>query len=267
MNDLEREPLDRERIESLLAGNGAASAGRVEVLEAVDSTNERLLRRPGPVHAVVCIAERQTAGRGRGGRSWHAEPGGGILLSIGWEFGPGKAPLGASLAAGVAVAEALEQFGIEGVGLKWPNDLLAGRRKLGGILVELRRTGHGACRCVVGLGLNVRMGATADAVIDQPWIDLAEMGHGGIDRNLLAAAIITRLCAGLERFAAEGFAPLRGAWLARHVHQGRRVTVSGPRGATCGTVVGVDDEGALLLRDAKGTLRRMLAGDVSLREA
>lgn len=260
-------PLDAAQIESELAAAQVAAAGRLELLEATGSTNQRLLSRTGSIHAYTCLAERQTAGRGRAGRSWQATPYGSILLSIGWEFGGATAPMGASLAAGVAVIRALQQLGIDGVGLKWPNDLLAEGRKLGGILVDLRPPNAASIRGVVGLGLNVKMSNQTAAGIDQPWTDLAVLGHGAIDRSRLAAEIIVHLCRTLEQFGSEGFAALREEWLSHHVYQNRPVVVSMVGEIATGKVIGIDERGALLLRDDTGGVRIVLAGDVSLRGA
>ncbi|MEA3292629.1 MAG: biotin--[acetyl-CoA-carboxylase] ligase [Pseudomonadota bacterium] len=259
--------LDAAQIENELTAARVVAAGRLELLEVTGSTNEHLLRRPGSIHAFTCLAERQTAGRGRAGRSWQATPYGSILLSVGWEFGGATATMGASLAAGVAAIRALQQLGIEGVGLKWPNDLLAEGRKLGGILIDLRPPNAANIRGVVGLGLNVKMSSQTAADIDQPWADLAALGHGAIDRSRLAAGIIVHLCRVLEQLADEGFAALREEWLSHHVYQNRSVVVSMTGESATGKAIGIDERGALMLRDDTGGVRSVLAGDVSLRGA
>src|SRR5690606_4226150 len=132
------------------------------------------LRREPPVQGVaVLLAERQTAGRGRRGRHWASPLAANLYLSASRRYGGGLARLGGlSLAAGTAVAEALRALGASGVQLKWPNDLVIGGRKLGGLLVEGSGEPAGAARAVVGLGLNVRMPETEGGRIDQPWTDL-----------------------------------------------------------------------------------------------
>ena len=166
----------------------------IEVVDEIASTStELLLRRVQrkDIHASVLAAEWQTAGRGRRGRKWTAVAGGSLTFSLGWRFDQGAGYLaGLSLAVGVAVIRALEAEGLPGVELKWPNDLIYRHMKVGGILVELNGDALGPSSVVVGVGLNVRLPATAKHDIDQPVSDLtavAGRGAAPIDRNRLLA--------------------------------------------------------------------------------
>jgi BirA family biotin operon repressor/biotin-[acetyl-CoA-carboxylase] ligase len=232
----------------------------VDLLAECDSTNAVLLARAeaGAPGGAVVAAERQTAGRGRRGRAWISAPGDSLTFSLLWRFAPGTAPAGLSLAAGLAVARGIEKLGVGDTVLKWPNDLLRGGRKLGGILVELVPGAPHAA--VIGVGLNLRLPDTLPAGLRESCAAL-----GPCDPNLLLAAILGELLAVLEIFAAAGFAPLRADWRARHAYEDAPVRLlsdfAPPRDGVCR---GVDADGALLF-ESGGRVERVLSGEVSLR--
>jgi BirA family transcriptional regulator, biotin operon repressor / biotin---[acetyl-CoA-carboxylase] ligase len=245
----------------------------VEVLDQVDSTSSELLRRTSrrDIHGALLAAEWQTAGRGRRGRIWTAVAGGSLTFSIGWRYEHGAGYLaGLSLAVGVAVIRALEAEGLEGVELKWPNDLIYRHLKVGGILVELNGDSLGPSTVVVGVGLNVRLPASMKRDIAQPVSDLtAVAGRGAppIDRNRLLARIVAELAETLATYGEHGFAPFAAEWQRRHAYQGKPVKLLLPDGASVkGTVAGVDSTGALVLADGPRRAR-FLAGEISLRRA
>jgi BirA family biotin operon repressor/biotin-[acetyl-CoA-carboxylase] ligase len=242
---------------------------RLEIIDCCESTNTLLLDavQQGAPSGSVAVCEAQTAGRGRRGRGWLSAPADSLTFSLLWRFPPGlPAPAGLSLAAGVAVARALEGLGAAGIGLKWPNDILADGAKLGGILVETVTAG-GCHIAVIGIGLNLRLPrAIAEAL---------EIGAGSLDsvmphapsRNLLLAALLNALLSLLDEFERAGFAVLADEWLARNVHAGQLVRILAEGAAPVeGRSVGVDADGALLL-DTEAGLRRIVSGDVSLRPA
>ncbi|NKI34251.1 biotin--[acetyl-CoA-carboxylase] ligase [Wenzhouxiangella sp. XN79A] len=243
----------------------AVPAGiELDVLERCASTNAELAG-GGFGHRRAVLAEWQQAGRGRRGRSWIAPPGGAMALSFGFRFEVGLPRLGPlSLVAGLACAEALAGQGVSGVGLKWPNDLVAGGAKLGGLLVELQGSVDGPCSVVVGVGINVWLPEPARAGIDQPVTDLAALGVAPDRRNELAAALVTSLDAACERFEKLGFAPFAEAWAARDVLAGRAVDVHGTGGVRHGVADGVSERGGLWLRTDAGR-EELAAGEVSLR--
>ncbi len=241
---------------------------KLELLDECASTNTLLLEhaRAGAPSGRVLACELQSAGRGRRGSTWQSGLGGGLTFSVLWRFAKGAAGLsGLSLAAGVAVARALSSLGIEGVRLKWPNDLLHAGRKLGGILIELQGEAAGPCAAVIGIGLNIRLRTGVRDAIAQPVTDLASISQQAPSRKRLLAATLSELGQVLDQFAAQGFAPLREEWIARHAHQGKPVTLSAGDGrAAVGTAVGVAEDGALLLETARG-LERYVSGELSLR--
>jgi BirA family biotin operon repressor/biotin-[acetyl-CoA-carboxylase] ligase len=267
-----RVPLDAARI---LAGLAADTRGRVrhaEVAWQLGSTNSVLLARPPPEpgRCDVLLAEYQSAGRGRHARRWVAPPGGAICLSVSWSFAalpPGTGAL--SLAMGVAALEALSTLGALPVGLKWPNDLLAGGRKLGGMLLEMRSEGGGPALLVFGIGLNVALGEAARAEIaglGQPATDLEALGVAHCDRNALAAALVDAVVGAFQRFEREGFGAFLERWQRADVLRGSVVTLTGggEGGETAGRAAGVDADGALLIETPSG-LRRFISGEVSVR--
>jgi BirA family biotin operon repressor/biotin-[acetyl-CoA-carboxylase] ligase len=241
---------------------------KVEVRAGTDSTNTQLLEADPADDPQALLAEHQSAGRGRHGRSWHSPFGANLYLSLGWSFAQWPAALTAlSLATGVATAEALAELNLPQLRLKWPNDLWIGEAKLGGILIEQRGEAGGACRVVIGLGLNVAMRSATTAHIGAPWTTLAEQPGASAappSRNALAARILAQWVAMLERFAREGFAPFEPAFRALDLLRNRGVTLALPEGELSGIARGVDESGALLV-DEGSTRRRILSGEVSLR--
>lgn len=232
------------------------------------STNADLLTRPAPPAGSVDFraAEIQDAGRGRRGRRWLAPPGGGLCLSWSRSFDALPPQAGAlSLVIGVTALRALRGLGIEGIGLKWPNDLVTDAGKLGGILIELKSEAGGPLHLVVGIGLNLALGEAVVrdvAATGNRATDLAALGKVP-DRNRLAAALIDEGRRGLARFEQDGFAAFAADYAAADVLAGRPVSIQGARDCD-GTALGIDADGALRVRTARGE-ERILSGDVSVR--
>ncbi|MDL2354917.1 MAG: biotin--[acetyl-CoA-carboxylase] ligase [Pseudomonadota bacterium] len=236
----------------------------VEVVAETGSTNADLLARASQLRRpTLLIAEHQSAGRGRAGRSWLSAPGDTLTFSLAWQFaGAPQRLLGLPLAVGVALAEALAALDVP-VRLKWPNDLLKDGAKLAGILIETGGAADGDTWAVIGVGLNLLMPDQLEtrigrAAASAPW--LARM-----DRDALMAALLDALAAALAQFGQAGFAPFRPRWDALHAWHDRPVAIV-DHGAVLqhGVARGVDDSGRLLLDTAAGRVA-VLAGDVSLR--
>lgn len=238
----------------------------LEVVWSLDSTNSELLRRPTPPHGTsVLLAEQQTGGRGRRGRQWASPLAAHVYLSLARHFSGGLARLGGlSLVAGVAAAEALHALGSDSVRLKWPNDLVADGRKLGGLLVEGGGEQGGPVRAVLGVGINVRMPPAFGASIDQPWIDLSALQTPPPSRNQLAAALIAHLVEALELFDDQGLAPFLPRYARLDALWGRQVDVRGDAASFCGDYDGIAEDGALRLRTVDG-VRQFHAGEISVR--
>lgn len=251
----------------VVAALSAPERFAIEVLESCESTSTLLLDRAqqGAPSGSVVVCERQTSGRGRRGRSWLSSPGDSLTFSLLWRFAGGTPPpTGLSLAVGVAVARVLEAMGAAGIGLKWPNDILADGAKLGGILIETLTSG-GRHVAVIGIGLNVRLPEHVASAVDGVAGALDAVMPYAPSRNLLLAGLLDGLAAMLDEFARSGFAGLIEEWMARNVHAGQRVGILAEGAAPVeGRCAGVDADGALLLETAAG-LRRIVSGEVSLR--
>ena len=242
--------LDAAAIAAGLAPATRVRLRDVEVVDEIDSTNAELMRRGMP--ALALLAESQSAGRGRRGKHWASPPGANLYLSLSWSV---RSPAGLSLAMGVACAQALRDGRVR---VKWPNDLVAEGRKLGGLLIEL--AGNVA---VIGVGLNVRMPRGID--IGQPWIDLAQLGVPA-SRNALAARLIDALVAALVEFDAQGFAAFESRWRALDALAGREVRVAQGDQILPGTALGVAADGGLRVA-IDGRERVFHSADVSVRDA
>lgn len=256
--------LDLSQIKSLLG----AAAPRIDVdaLPVCESTSSVLLARAeaGAPSGSVIVCESQTAGRGRRGRSWIAPAGGSLAFSLLWRFAPGsQPPMGLSLAVGVALARALENLGLRGASLKWPNDVLLGTRKLAGILVELAPSRNRSVAVVIGIGVNLALPDAFPEAIAAT--DLASNLAQPPSRPEVLAAVLRELVIVLDAFQSGGFSALRADWLARHAHQDQPVRLLDEHAPTLeGLCRGVAEDGALLL-ETEGGISRILVGEVSLR--
>ena len=266
------EPLAAERILEKLSEAVRKRVRSLEVAWTVGSTNTELLSRANPPNgsSEVMLAEYQTAGRGRRGRAWLAPPGGAICLSLSWTFRDVPADLGAlGLVIGVCELRAQHELGVTGAKLKWPNDLLVDERKLGGILIELRAESDGPACVVIGIGLNVALGAPLLAKIAETGIaatDLVTAGLAEPSRNAVAGALVDSCVRGLLEFERDGLRPFVENWRDSDALQGKMVDVRGAVGeVTRGLARGVDLHGALLVETAEEGLKKFVSGDVSVR--
>lgn len=269
-------PLDLLRDASIRSSLDTAvleSLESLDVLVVTTSTNECLTSRPAPPpgRMLVVVAEYQTGGRGRRGRRWLSPLGHGICLSVSWCFEMAPRDLPAlSLVAGVAVVGALGDLGVQGVQLKWPNDIVAAGGKLGGILVEVAGEPGGPLRAVIGIGLNVRPVAGISAALREeggnlPALALDDLAGGRrLPRNALVGALLNALHASLRTFGEAGFQPFLAAWRAHDSLAGRPVLVTRGAESFTGMACGLAGDGALLV-DRDGSIVPVVAGDVTLR--
>jgi BirA family biotin operon repressor/biotin-[acetyl-CoA-carboxylase] ligase len=260
---------------AVLAGLLAHTDLEVEVVESTGSTNADLLRRASeaaPERPVLRAADRQTAGRGRRGRSWHGAPRGSLLFSVAlrWERAPADAA-GVTLACALAVARCLEQARID-VMLKWPNDILLDGRKLAGMLAEIAEDRAGRRTLVIGLGMNLWLDQHTRAAIGHAVAELAERiapAQLRADRERWLARLAEAIVAAARAFAQQGFAPLQHEFNARLAYRGEAVAaIGGGSGANAihGIVHGVDAQGLLHLESEQGA-RALASGELSLRVA
>lgn len=233
----------------------------IHVFSKLDSTNRWALQE-GQC-GDICLAERQTAGRGRRGRQWESPAGVNLYLSLRWCFAhvPENLPI-LSLVTGLAVVQALEDCAITGHGLKWPNDVYYAGRKLGGILLE---TVGSLEQVVIGIGLNVNMLPEAGAAIDQPWVSLREIQGKTMDRNLLVAAILNHLLARLQAFPMLDVAQFHQEWQRWDVLDRSPVRVLSGSQVVEGIACGVDSRGQLLVKLNDSFIKAFSSADVSVR--
>jgi BirA family biotin operon repressor/biotin-[acetyl-CoA-carboxylase] ligase len=257
--------LNVPRLHELLAGSTAAR-GEIAHFDTLPSTNAHLLASIGAGQAErVCLAEHQSAGRGRRGRSWHSPFGRNLYLSVAQAYDSGPAVLaGLSLAIGAALAQLLAGLGVSGLSLKWPNDLLCGGQKLGGILIELQGDTQGPCWAVAGIGLNVNMDDAPGAAIDQPWTSLSRVAGRRWDRTALAAQVVGEIAKVMAAYPAQGLAAWRDAYARFDLLAGQPVQVDWAGEHIAGVARGIDPSGALLV-DCDGVRRALWGGEVTVR--
>ena len=233
--------------------------------ETIDSTNAEAMRVANSDAELPCLvlAEQQTAGRGRRGRHWASPFAENLYYSLALRMDGGTRRLGGlSLLVGLAVVDTLRELGIDTAGLKWPNDILVGGKKLAGVLLEITGDPANVCHVIIGIGINVNMRESIN--VDQPWTSLAlELGLVQ-DRNKVACALSRNLSAYLAGHQEKGFAAYRRDWEKKHLWQGLVVALTAGATITQGVVLGVGDDGTLRL-NVGGREEHFSGGEVSLR--
>ncbi|MGO1298880.1 MAG: bifunctional biotin--[acetyl-CoA-carboxylase] ligase/biotin operon repressor BirA [Vibrio sp.] len=239
----------------------------IELHPIIDSTNQYLLERTELLDSgTVCLAEYQAQGRGRRGRKWVSPFGANLYISMYWRLDAGMAAaMGLSLVVGVAIVEALEQLGVEGVKLKWPNDVYYHDKKLAGILVEMSGQTGGAANIVIGMGMNIAM-TDRDKQVDQPWTTLHDVmaDEHKIDRNQLALAVIQAWDSALRDYEQVGMRDFVKRWNRVDNFLDRPVKLIIGQKIVTGISRGIDDHGGVLLETEQG-LEAYIGGEISLR--
>ena len=243
----------------------------LEVFDEIDSTNTYLLAMPAPPIGMfrVAMAGHQTAGRGRRDRAWVSPPDSGLYLSFAYTFPVYPGGLSAlTLVTGIAVIDALAAAGVNGVLLKWPNDLVLDNAKLGGILTEVQHDGATALTVVTGVGLNIELPDAHDIGLDSEWArratDMQSAAGGPPQRNRLAAVILDELVSACVEFADRGFERFAVRWPAIDWLLGKDIVVFDERNRIEGMAAGVDKDGALLVQTRDGARRRVISGSIRL---
>lgn len=268
------ELLDAQLIRERLEPRAVAGIESLEVLTITESTNEHL-RQASAASAgrmKFACAEYQTGGRGRRGRRWLSPFGSGLCMSAGWTFAATPPNLPAlSLAAGVATHRVLAARCPAGLGLKWPNDIVVGGAKLGGLLIDVHGESTGPISVVVGIGINIDpvagLAERFDGDHGLPPVGLRELvGDGSVSRNHLAADFAGTLFDILLQFESTGFESFADEWRRYDAMKGSAVLLRIGAESHSGTAMGIDENGALLFKDADG-VRSVLSGEVTLRHA
>ncbi|NDV93239.1 bifunctional biotin--[acetyl-CoA-carboxylase] ligase/biotin operon repressor BirA [Alteromonas sp. 345S023] len=248
---------------------GDTKRAMIDVESVLPSTNTELKRRIANArhdlaNGDVLFAEVQTEGRGRHGRVWQAPVGGSLTFSMYWSFPDGyQSMAGLSLLVGLAVCEALKDFGVNDAELKWPNDIYLQGRKLAGVLIEVEGQIGATAHSVIGVGLNVCV-PESQYDVGQPHSDLASYLGVVPDRNELAAAVVKSLWELLPKFTQQGFTSFVPHWEALDLYADKRIVLQMGDKRFSGIDRGVDASGALLVETQDG-ITRFHGGEVSLR--
>ena len=261
--------VDIDELVKLLKIADLVSANRISVLDEVDSTNNRLMEwvKVDTLHGRICIAEYQTSGRGRYGRSWISSGYKNLTFSIAWHVTRIANDFSSiSLIVGLTLCLFIEELVGEGqVKLKWPNDIICSFGKLAGVLVETRTVPDGKNFTVIGIGLNVS--ATESDEIgnknsDYKIANLSQLLNRVFDRTELIARLIVRLNKALDNFNAFGFSDFRDEWNKRDLYYNHQVISNIGENSICGEGFGVDSVGAYRIRDGDGHLHKLVSGEM-----
>ncbi len=264
--------LDKEKILCYVAKEQQNELEQLDILESVASTNDYLLNRGStgyqkPKKALVCLAEKQTQGKGRRGRTWISPFAKNIYLSLLWHFpqDPGELT-GLSLAIAIAVIETLKIYGItRNLGIKWPNDILCENQKLAGILIELSGEANDSCNAVIGIGLNVQMPYTKTQDITQPWTDVQTLMNKTINRNELAGLLLNEAIKSLRSFKNHGLKAFVNQWQTFDLTFGKSISITSSTASYQGIGQGINPQGHFLLEIKPGLVKSFASGEVSLR--
>ena len=244
---------------------GMKAVWPITVLDTTDSTNAEALRAIGLGQEApfLVLAERQTSGRGRRGRKWVSPFAENLYFSLVLRIDGGMRQLeGLSLVVGLAVLQTLRKLGVTGAGLKWPNDVLVGNKKIAGILLELVGDPADVCHVVLGIGVNVNMQVAEE--VDQQWTSMRLETGKSCDRNILVAELGEQLLAYIQRQQIDGFSVLQAEWEENHLWQERSVSLIAGVSQIDGVVLGIDNQGALRLK-VNGVEKVFSGGELSLR--
>lgn len=235
----------------------------------IDSTNQYMLERiPNLKSGDTCLAEYQSAGRGRRGRQWISPFGCNLYLSMYWKLEQGPAAaIGLSLVVGIVIAETLNKLGSNKVKVKWPNDLYMNDKKLAGILVELTGKTGDAAHIIIGIGINIGMdknNVEDNKAINQSWASLIDEVND-IERNELSVNIIQTLRTALVLFEKAGLKPFIERWFKLDNFFNRKIKLLIGNDIVVGVERGINEQGALLLQKENGEIVPYIGGEISLR--
>ena len=255
--------LNKQCIEKYVTGT------QIIVESVIDSTNQYMLDRiPNLQSGDTCLAEYQSAGRGRRGRQWISPFGCNLYLSTYWKLEQGPAAaIGLSLVVGIVIAETLNKLCGNKVKVKWPNDLYMNDKKLAGILVELTGKTGDAAHIIIGIGINIGMNKSIikkDETINQAWSALTDEVEN-IERNELAGNIINALKKSLLIFEKQGLKPFLSRWFELDNFLERNVKLLIGNDIIVGVEKGINEQGALLLQKENGEIIPYIGGEISLR--
>ncbi|MDF0535964.1 bifunctional biotin--[acetyl-CoA-carboxylase] ligase/biotin operon repressor BirA [Shewanella sp. A32] len=233
--------------------------------DEIASTNAFLLEHLDELQSGdTCIAEFQSAGRGRRGRRWVSPYGSHLYFSMFWHLPQGMTQaMGLSLVVACSLVSVLTQLGAKDVGVKWPNDIFFEHRKLAGVLIEMSGTADSGCNLVIGIGVNIAMAQQQGELIDQPWSDLQQMLVNP-DKTILAKTLQQQLHKDLKLFEQKGLAAFTDRWHAADIYLGKPVRLLLGNDSIHGRYLGIDEQGGVILETASGQ-QHFVGGEISLR--
>ena len=241
----------------------------LEVFAEIDSTNSYLMQKTGPVPGRACIAAttNQTAGRGRRGRVWRSPRDSGVAVSVAYTYRSQPSNLSAlTLAIGLSAISALEDLGVSGLQLKWPNDLVVNDNKLGGILTEAQQQANGSVTVVTGIGINMVLPTAMSAGDGSEWatgiVDLASVMDEIPTSDSVIGTLIEHLLKTFVEFEVSGFGPYEQRWQSRDWLLGRDIVVDSGGERIRGTGAGVANDGSLLVATSDMGTRLVLSGSI-----
>lgn len=246
--------MDKSEIQKLLNSEAQRVLAEIQLVDEIDSTNAEAIRQihSGNFANRLLVARSQSAGRGRRGRSWLSPRDAGIYMSLTRQFTlEANALQGISLLTALSLKSALDSLGMEGLSLKWPNDILFQKKKLAGILLELQQTEHGCC-LVFGIGLNIELPGSLAQEIDRPVTDITTITDSIVDHNSIVATVINELCNNLAEYELSGFSSFQASWNESDVYLNNEIEIQNGETRIIGKSLGVDSDGALLLQTSNG---------------
>lgn len=231
----------------------------------IDSTNAFMLKHAAELQSGdICISEYQSAGRGRRGRTWVSPYGSHLYCSLFWRLSQGmNQAMGLSLVIACSLAKVLESMGVEGVGLKWPNDVYLNEKKLAGVLIEMSGQADSECNLVIGIGINLAMPQNGAELIDQPWSDLRSIGDLP-DKTELSLMLQRQIFEDLSLFESEGLKAFSERWKSNDLFMGKNVRLHLGENIKEGICCGIDNQGAVLI-EHDGEIHSYIGGEISLR--
>lgn len=237
----------------------------IHLFESIDSTNQYLKTFKQVKSPLVCLAEKQMAGKGRFNRAWHSPFGKNIYFSCLYPFQKDVSELaGLSLLTSLAIVDTLKNFGVgEGLALKWSNDVMFDGKKVSGNLIELQAETHAVCQAIIGIGINVNM-LEEEETIQQPWTSMQKILNQYVDRNALCELLIKNLLDYLNRFNHQGFAPFVKSWNEWDCLVNKHISLTNVNQSFSGRMLGVNEQGYLLLELANGEIRTFSSGETTI---
>ena len=239
------------------------------IFDSIDSTNRFLKDLPRAEKPIIpcCIAEMQTAGRGRFGRDWHSPQYENIYCSSRWRFP--KDPMqrsGLSLVVSLAITamihELFDHLKLDHkIQIKWPNDLLWQHKKLSGTLIELKETDE----VIIGIGINVNSIYSNLSHQVKPWCSLHDITKLFFNRNNLIVNLLIKIEQYMDHFIHHGFIFFKSEWDKLDYLKHQFITIKNHDKILSGQTQGIDDQGKLLLRDTTGRLHALVSGETSLK--